>query len=139
MTGKDGKMIGFSADPNNPFDTTNECRIGPFFDFDPARLRNDGGLPVYLPPNGNSQSEPYVYFRPDSNGEYHDAWKNCCPCRDSATGGWINPKSFQLFAPGLGGKFGSGAQYPSGTDYDTQRQGNMSNFTSGMTLGDDMR
>ena len=27
MTDKDGKMIGFSADPQNPFDTTNESRI----------------------------------------------------------------------------------------------------------------
>jgi hypothetical protein len=138
MTDKDGNMIGFSADPEHPFDTTNESRIGPYFDFDPQRLRNEAGLPVYLPQNDNFQSDPYVYFRPDSKGEYHGAWKNCRPCRDSDTGGWINPKSYQLFSPGLDGKYGSGVQYPSGTDYDAQRKDDMSNFTAGMTLGDDM-
>ena len=138
MTDKDGKMIGFSANPKNPFDIERRSRIGPFFDFDPERLRNEGGLPVYLPPNDNSQSDPYVYFRPDSKGEYHGAWKNCRPCRDSVHGGWMNPKSYQLFSPGLDGKYGSGVQYPSGTDYDAQRKDDMSNFTNGATLGDDM-
>ena len=109
-----------------------------YFDFDPVRLRNDGGFPVYLPPIHNSQSDPYVYFRPDSKGEYHGAWKNCLPCRDSATGAWVNPNSYQLFSPGLDGKYGSGVQYPSGTDYDNQRQDDMGNFTKGATLGDDM-
>ena len=47
-TDKDGNMIGFSANPKNPFDMS-EPRIGPYFDFDRARLRNDAtGLPVYL-------------------------------------------------------------------------------------------
>ena len=138
MTDKDGKLIGFSADPKNPFDTTNTSRIGPFFDFDPARLRDEGGLLVYLPPNEKSRSDPYVYFCPDAKGEYHGAWKNCQPCRDSAGGGWINPKSFQLFSPGKDGKYGSGVQYPSGADYDAQRMDDMSNFTVGATFGDDM-
>ena len=139
MTDKDGKMIGFSADAKNPFDTTNESRIGPFFDFEPTRLRNNGGLPVYLPANKIPQSDPYVYFRPDSKGEYRGAWKNCQPCRDdSATGKWTNPKSYQLFSPGKDGKYGSGVQYPSGTDYDAQRMDDMGNFTMGATLGDDM-
>ena len=118
MTDKDGKMIGFSADPKNPFDNTNESRIGPFFDFDPKQLRDEGGLPVYLASGNTSQSDPYVYFRPDSKGEYHGAWRNCQPCRDSVHGGWINSKSYQLFSPGLDGKYGSGVQYPSGEDYD---------------------
>ena len=113
-------------------------RIGPFVDFDRARLRNQGGLPVYLPENGVSQSDPYVYFRPDSKGEYHGAWQNCRPCRDSERGGWVCPKSYQLFSPGLDGKYGSGVQYPSGADYDEQRKDDMSNFTAGGTLGEDM-
>lgn len=139
MTDEDGKLIGFSNDPKNPFDTTSTSRSSLPFEFDPKRLRNDGGLLVYLPPNYNSQSEPYVYFRPDSKGEYHGAWKKCRPCRDSTTTGWINPKSYQLFSPGKDGKYGSGVQYPSGTDYDAERQDDMSNFTSGRNLGDDMR
>ena len=52
--------------------------------------------------------------------------------------GWVNPTSYQLFSPGRDGKYGSGVQYPSGTDYDAQRQDDMSNFTTGATLGDDM-
>jgi hypothetical protein len=138
MADNDGKMIGFSAASENPFDTANKSRIGPFFDFDPVRLRNDGGLPVYSPAGNNSQSDPYVYFRPDSKGEYHGAWGKCRPCRDSATGAWVNPKLYQLFSPGKDGKYGSGVQYPSGTDYDAQRMDDMGNFTMGATLGDDM-
>ena len=53
-------------------------------------------------------------------------------------GGWVNPKSCQLFSPGDDGKYGSGVQYPSGTDYDAQRLDDRSNFTRGATLGDDM-
>ena len=138
VTDKDGKLIGFSVDPENPFDATHSSRIGPFFDFDLKRLRSEGGLLVYLPPNGKPESDPYVYFRPDAKGEYHGAWKNCCPCRDSTTGGWVNPKSYQLFSPGKDGKYGSGVQYPSGTDYDAQRMDDMGNFTNGATLADDM-
>lgn len=137
MTDKDGKLIGFSADKENPFDTASASRTIPFFDFDPKRLRDDGGLPVYLPPGNNSQSEPYVYFRPDSKGDYDGVWKNCRPCRDSLKGEWMNPKSYQLFSPGIDGKYGSGVQYPSGADYDAQRKDDMSNFTMGATLGDD--
>jgi hypothetical protein len=138
MTDKDGKLIGFSADPENPFDAASTSRIGPFFDFDLKRLRNDGGLLVYLPPNGKPESDPYVYFRADAKGESHGAWKNCCPCRDSINGGWVNPKSYQLFSPGNDGKYGFGVQYPSGTDYDAQRMDDMGNFTNGATLADDM-
>jgi hypothetical protein len=64
MTDKDGKPIGFSADPKNPFDTTQEARIGTSYDFDPKRLRNDGGLLVYLPPGNTSQSDPTSIFVP---------------------------------------------------------------------------
>ena len=137
MTDRTGNPIGFSADPQDPFDAANAKRIGPIFDFDPKRLCDQGGLLVYLPPNGNSQSDPYVYFRADTKGEYHGAWKNCHPCRDSGHGGWVNPKSYQLFSPGMDGKYGSGVQYPSGTDYDAQRKDDMSSFTNGATLGDD--
>ena len=111
VTDKDGTRIGFSADPKNPFDTTNASRINTSFPFDPKRLCDQGGLLVYLPPNGISQSDPYVYFRADAKGEYHGTWKNCQPCRDSGHGGWVNPKSYQLFSPGMDGKYGSGVQY----------------------------
>lgn len=138
VTDKDGKMIGFSRDRKNPFDTTNKARIGPFYEFDPLRLRNENGLSVYLPRNDNPRSDPFVYFRPDSKGEYHGACENCRPCRDSVGGGWVCPKSFQLFAPGMDGKYGCGVQYPSGTDYDAQRKDDLSNFTGAATLDNDM-
>ena len=38
----------------------------------------------------------------------------------------------------MDGKYGCGVQYPSGADYDAQRKDDMSNFTKGLTLGDDM-
>ena len=138
VTDKDGKPIGFSADPTNPFDTANPLRTSPSYDFDVKLLRYDNGLPVYLPLGNGTQSDPYVYFRADAKGEYHGAWKNCQPCRDSNTGGWINPKSYQLFSPGRDGKYGCGVQYPSGADYDAQRKDDVSNFTNGLTLGDDI-
>jgi hypothetical protein len=138
MTDKDGKPIGFSVDQKNPFDTANPSRITPPFDFDVKRLRYDSGLPVYLPLGNDAQSDPYVYFRADAKGEYRGAWKNCRPCRESSNGGWVSPKSYQIFNPGLDGKYGCGVQYPSGTDYDAQRKDDMSSFSNGLTLGDDM-
>lgn len=38
VANSDGQLIGFSANPQTPFDTTTTSRIGPFFDFDIARL-----------------------------------------------------------------------------------------------------
>jgi hypothetical protein len=136
MTDQAGNFIGFSANPNDPFDASAN-RIGPYFDFDKTRLRNENGLPVFMPRNGISASEPYVYFRADSKGGYQGAWKKCRPCRDSTSGGWVNARSYQLFSPGMDGKYGSGVQYPSGADYDAQRLDDMSSFTNGPTLGDD--
>ena len=139
VTDKDGKLIGFSADPKNPFDTTNGSRMPLLFEFAPEQLRIENGLPVFFPRTASGKDEPYVYFRPDAKGAYHGAWHNCSPCRDSNTGEWINPNTYQLFGPGLDGKYGTGMQYPSGADYDEQRKDDMSNFTQGSTLGNDMR
>jgi len=138
MSDNDGNLIGFSVDPTNPFDATSKARILPCFEFNAKRWRYDGGLPVYLPYGNDPQRDPYVYFCADSKGEYHGDWKKCQPCRDSTNGSWINPHSYQLFGPGLDGRYGSGVQYPSGTDYDAQRKDDMSNFMSGPTLGADI-
>jgi hypothetical protein len=138
VTDKDGKLIGFSTDPKNPFEAITGSRMPMLLEFDPKRLRIEGGLPVFFPRTANGKSDPYVYFRPDAKGAYHGAWHNCRPCRDSKTGDWINPTTYQLFGPGLDGKYGSGVQYPNGTDYDEQRKDDMSNFTQALMLGDDM-
>jgi prepilin-type N-terminal cleavage/methylation domain-containing protein len=60
-----GRLLGFSTNPSNPFDSTTTKRIGPFFDFDPARLQvTDTGWMHYLPScTSQSGRAPYVYFR----------------------------------------------------------------------------
>jgi hypothetical protein len=138
VTDNDGKLIGFSTDPKDPFDATTESRMPMLFEFELKRLRTEGGLLVFFPRTANDKSDPYVYFRPDAKGAYHGAWHNCRPCRDSKTGDWINSTTYQLFGPGVDGKYGSGIQYPSGADYDEARKDDMSNFTQGPRLGDDM-
>jgi prepilin-type N-terminal cleavage/methylation domain-containing protein len=77
------KLTGFSANPKNPFETTRSGRIGPFFDFEPERLRYIRDIPVnnirrktfvYYCPNGQAlppqgrygeigEHHPYVYFK----------------------------------------------------------------------------
>jgi len=73
---------------------------------------------------------------------------------------WVNPKTFQLLCPGMDGKYGvaSGGTgplgtdpkdsanslfaslYPAGTNYDnTNGMDDMTNFTSGSTVGDDAK
>jgi hypothetical protein len=138
VTDSNGKLIGFCADPANPFDETNPNRIPACLEFDQKRLRSKNGLLVYFPEIMNEKCDPFVYFRPDSTGEYHGESHNCRACRDSKTGEWINAKTYQLFGPGKDGKYGAGVQYPSGADYDENRKDDMSNFTQGATLGNDM-
>lgn len=60
-----GRLLGFSANPSNPFDSTTSSRIGPFFDFDPTRLEATSGRWLrYKPSYGAGPSgPPYVYFR----------------------------------------------------------------------------
>ena len=69
------------------------------------------------------------------------------PYADSNTPStFINPKTYQLLCPGLDGKYGnyngtaigSCPLYPAGTNYDSANgQDDMTNFTSGATVGDD--
>lgn len=60
-----GRLIGFSANPTNPFDAVSASRIPPFFEFDPSRLvRTNRNWFRYQPPSsGGTQVPPYVYFR----------------------------------------------------------------------------
>jgi prepilin-type N-terminal cleavage/methylation domain-containing protein len=60
-----GRLMGFSANPSNPFDSTTASRIGPFFDFDATRLEaTSSGWLRYKPSYGAGPSgPPYVYFR----------------------------------------------------------------------------
>jgi prepilin-type N-terminal cleavage/methylation domain-containing protein len=140
-----GLPTGFSANPRNPFDTS-QSKIGPFFEFDRTRLKSDaaGGGLRYLPPNSNPQSEPYVYFRAKVDGTGNPAYSgnfgNAKPCRDTrvAPAAWANPKHFQIRSPGLDGKHGTGVSFPDGSDYSPENNDDQANFCSRGKFADEM-
>jgi len=139
---------GFSANPRNPFDTS-QSRIGPFFEFDRNRVKTDGAPATggglrYLPANDNPSSDPYVYFRAKvdtaGNPTYSGNFVSCRPCYDTrvAPAAWANPKHFQIRSPGLDGKHGTGIRFPDGSDYDQNEFDDQSNFCSRGKFGDEM-
>ena len=75
MPDAQGKPSGFSQNPADPFESpaATPSRIGPFFDFDPGRLKSN----TYYAPGiiiGNGQ--PYIYLRaelgqPEPKREYY--------------------------------------------------------------------
>lgn len=126
---------GLSANPEDPFDKSN-IGIGPFFDFDPARLRNG----MYYPSNSHGNTEPYVYFKAREDGTYIGEFRApngslVKPCKDSRTGGFANRTSFQIRAPGPDGRHGSGVDFPQGLEYDKYQYDDMSNFSGGNFKG----
>jgi hypothetical protein len=135
----DGKLNGFSANPLDPFDG-DPRRIGPFYEFKLDRLRKDGGVLRYYPYYDLDASEPIVYFRAKPDGTYSGEWRGCKPCQDWRDGEsdppkYLNPKSYQIRSPGLDGKHGSGAQFPTGGDYDQHQYDDVANFCEKL-LGD---
>lgn len=113
------KGLGFSANPVNPFETKGTVRIGPFFKFDTDRVHEVDRAMQYFPIRRGEDGEPYVYFRGGPKGyNNHPGWNSVQPYRNSNTGKWINPDTFQLLCAGGDGKFGSGRLYPRGSDYD---------------------
>ena len=138
LGGPDGN--GFSANPLDPFDN-NPSRIGPFFEFDPGRIRDSRYYPPGVPFGSSSGGfAPYVYFRANRGGGYdgHTGWQNARPCRDTRSGGWANPYSFQIRSSGMDGRFGSGRDFPTGEDYgqDKSTYDDITNFSGKGTLED---
>jgi len=179
-----GAFIGFSANPQNPFDSSAN-RIGPFFNFQkalnnprfisqdhltPPGLRGNSNISwnlyQYLPPNGQVQSQPYLYFKP-VDGVYYAAelFMNngtsitTLPYADSTAPGltannlpyFVNPTTYQLLCPGLDGKYGAYPTpanapnptrwplYPGGTNYDSANGlDDMTNFTVRANVQDDV-
>jgi prepilin-type N-terminal cleavage/methylation domain-containing protein len=135
-----GVPNGFSANPTNPFDGSTS-RIGPFYEFNRDRMRASGTGYQYLPPNGNAQSQPYVYFKARAVAPNYPAMvapgTNCIPCLDLrvSTSAYANAKSYQIRSPGLDGIHGKSNQFPNGTDYDQYQYDDVANFADG-TLGD---
>ena len=162
LAGPDG-VSGFSANPQNPFDT-GASHIPPYFTFVASRMQptppvaGTVQLFQYLPQNDLASSAPYLYFKavagqytttPVSYSSTNTSLKTL-PYADSTapsgTTAFVNPKTYQLLCPGLDGNYGqyttSGQSncplYPSGSNYDmTNGQDDMSNFTKGPTVGDD--
>ena len=159
-----GQFIGFSANPQNPFDNS-PGRIGPFFDFGKATATNPRfgqfnnvsaggssiGLWQYFPDNGQASGMPYVYLKAVA-GSYPTSTPIYAPGGTSQTGtiyaymdstaagSPMNPKTYQLLCPGLDGKYGvytAAPSYPSGPYDNVNGTDDMSNFTIGATLGDD--
>jgi hypothetical protein len=142
----EGRLIGFSADPQKPFDRTVPSRISPSFDFEPQRLSSDGGMKYYPPSYRGDRSQGcYVYFRAESGSyagkTYADAG-NSGAMRDAQHSTdkkveYMNPKSFQIRSFGLDGRWGAtpqtrwGVMFPSGSDYNPENLDDLGNFCSG--------
>ena len=60
----------------------------------------------------------------------------------SASWRYMNPKSYQLLCPGLDGKYGVytlAPSYPAGPFDPVNGMDDMTNFTQGFTIGDDVK
>jgi hypothetical protein len=139
-----GRLCGFSSNPLHPFEDNRAqpLRIGPFFAFDPARLIP--GAYAYYPDNGHpagpADNQPFIYFAAQGGSYSKSAsWGNCRPFLDTRlANAYVNPTSFQILSPGRSGKYGTGRNYPSGSDYDADNYDEITNFTRGATLKSDM-
>ena len=147
MRDADGKLIGFSADPQAPFDQNDKGRIPPFFDFEPQRLDYNVGTKYYPPSYQGDRSQGcYVYFRAE-NGSYagkaYAAAGNSGAMQDAqlSTGKkieYMNPNSFQIRSFGPDGRWGAtpqtrwGVMFPTGSDYNPENYDDMGNFSTGM-------
>ena len=146
-------FIGFSPDPRNPFEVvTRTGRIGPFYEFDKRRLdKVSNYLFRYRPNNNNVYSHPIVYFRARLYNQYAGQWAGTSspenysytvrPFLDTTTaGGFVNPKTFQILTPGLDGKYmnasqpAPGTRYPDGADYTPAQYDDITSFSGGRTL-----
>jgi general secretion pathway protein G len=101
-----GAMIGFSKNPNNPFETSvSASKIGPFMAFETSRLEpGPGGMPVYRDPIPN-QTTAYRYIHSDSYASGSGAY--------TEPGGTVyhKPDSYQIISPGFDADFGPGGDY----------------------------
>jgi prepilin-type N-terminal cleavage/methylation domain-containing protein len=155
-----GNFIGFSANPQNPFDGS-PSRLGPYCDLDKTRCSQAGAvggvtatagatwnLYRYYPQNGKAITDtpapaPYVYFKAVAGTYSTQSCQGALPYLDStSSGAYVRPKDYQFLCPGLDGQYdvttdGKPPQYPSGTNYGPTGQDDMTNFTNGGTVGED--
>lgn len=142
---------GFSANKQQPFlapQQQGEERIGPFFDFKPAKLNAQG---QYLDPWGT----PYAYFSATQRGnDYPDSvvftvtntaedppvQSNTYPLYTGGGAGvkkFQQPKGFQIVSAGPNRQFGGGGAWnPGSGDYIREGKGgdDLCNFNNGNPL-----
>lgn len=140
------------------FSTNLECPISdlvrdpttkgtPWFPFDQARLRYPAGEhspPVYVPAAGGDA--PYVYFsavnyelQPPFDAASQQGIVGCATPYRSDNGGFVNPRSFQIISAGLDLDYGGGVgSFPSGLRYESGDQDNLTNFSCGTNLGNNI-
>lgn len=150
-------LIGFSKNVANPFSRTGDSRIGPFYEFDPARFvdKDGDGMPEYLD-TYSGQQNPILYFssydgrgyraseitggsapayRQSSlvNGIYRQG-EEAIPTMGQAddTPAW-NQKTYQLISPGVDTFYGEGGYYKADDTGGMAQEDrdNLTNFVSG--------
>jgi hypothetical protein len=156
-------LKGFSPDHTRPVFGPGDRT--PLFEFDQSRLtdRDQDGFPEYVPPRGSNI--PYIYYQ-NNNYVEATAWATASTSpalmipkpylaevsevavRARASTGdqtaidiipFAEPERFQIISAGLDGEFGEGGGlYPSGQGYTTSDRDNITSFTQGSTLEDDV-
>lgn len=149
-------LQGVSADPANPFGASPTSMIGPFFDFDPTRIKANTYWPPGVTIDEGATKAGYVYFRAENGGyvrtdNSNKTWTfttTTTPTRTVGGGAmtdgrigtapWMNPSSFQIRACGLDGKWATSpwaTSFGVGTGYQAEDYDDMTNFSTG-TLED---
>lgn len=117
-----GALVGFSANPSDPFTAAGSARVGPFFEFDPKRLtdKDTDKLQEYHDIFGNLDLDPIVYYSSYEGKGYlatDKSWGMAGAYQQgsTATSPFYKAQSHQIIAPGFDGILGenSGGPYDS--------------------------
>jgi prepilin-type N-terminal cleavage/methylation domain-containing protein len=157
-----GQFIGFSANPQNPFDSS-ASRIPNPYDFEKANANSrfkwtnntltipTGGsaavvwkLYQYLPANDQPASAPYLYFKAVAQQYTGTAFpipltspaQTTLPYADSTATNqpaFMSPTTYQLLCPGLDGKYGQYATNKKWPLYSSGSNYDVSNGQDDMT------
>jgi len=131
------KMTGFSADANDPVNGTGD-RIGPFYNFDPNRLKG-GRFPWYEDVYGT----PFAYFGGTGAANTYKSYCPSLPCPSApqgqagpiayqeTAGRWTKPDGFQIISAGKDKKFAPGGAWdPTQGSKFYESRDDASNFSS---------
>lgn len=144
------ELVGFSKNPSNPFaqpGAATSTRLGPFTEFDIARLVDIGGSAGVLEYVDKlpGQTMPFIYVSTARTGTYIagdggvPAWTppgggTAIPWEpyQTSASSYYNPSTYQLISPGWDGDYGHGGWLddPAFTS-NTQDNDNITNFADG--------